>query len=471
MGRWREVWLHLRGKKSEVEQSQGAVKDGLQREIPRAEPAFTTSGKRILFEPPTVEELDRKKVEEESKLHQVDVIQAINNCSLPDFDLAKLMLNQIFIVGEEEKSAADSWPSYTHELLTHAQKTLDALDQEHVKELEIWKKEVKKSDPRRRVPRWKKKKRADRFKTKRSAIDQYFKEYFLKVNKKIQDINIAIRESELERKILKRKLGEKTQIQILTGELSTEKLKVQNQLIDSTTTLIEKVKDALEGILTIEKTFQAVGILATYVVTIAGARAAVTSQKFKQIVVELISKVPSIEKVLGHDFIYAKWAAGTAIVLGSAGIFTKAMTHFWKKRLAKKEAKELAAQMEKIKEEVKALEQMNVVKKTERDNIIHKIIDELKKEIEDIKIRYEIMINPIKMDDALTKAIFRHQVQIAQYRSGDAAMHIEPRDERVLQIPILYVMKKMKGKVNFRIARERLLNKMNELGIGGYEPV
>ncbi len=320
---------------------------------------------------PTPEQIDASNLN-----IPIDVSKLVVTSSVPDHKIASMILSNIFLIPRNMKRAEDSWPYYHENIETNKKIQIELMERKAKEDLSELKGKGKKVRTRF----------YELLREKRETMQNYYDEYEKSIGLSIQKIRVEIIPIEKEISESKYKLNDVKQKLNANRLMQLEKIKEYNQLLDSNVKSLTKIKDAVKNILSLKKLWQAVHIVASYIVAFFGATELVRTEEFKLFIRDKLAKFSAIGDFISSNFTIVQGIAAGLIFLITIGMYDKFVIDYLKRRAIKKEINELVKREKEYAQELETVEQKISTLKEERNN---KVKSEIQKTEQDVEFMYE----------------------------------------------------------------------------------
>ena len=307
----------------------------------------------VSFSFPAPELLDSRRSE------SVDVSKLILSSTVPDHQIASIVLSNIFLIPRNYKGYDDSWPVYQRNLDTAKEARVGLLERKFKEDISSIKGKRKKL----------KGKYSERLREQRTLTQRYFEDFQKIVSIYIQKIRIDIIPMEKEITESKYKLNENKQKIYDVKRQQVEKMNKYNNLLQSNVKVLTSIRNGLKNALSIKKIWHATHIVASYVVAFMAATQIVKTENFRNFIYDKLSKLSSISDFLLNNFTIVQGISAGLIFLISIGMYDKFVIDYLNRRQVKRELDELAKQDRELNEQLETLiKRISYVKekKTER---------------------------------------------------------------------------------------------------------
>lgn len=275
----------------------------------------------------------------------LDVSRLILSSTVPDHQVASIILSNIFLIPKNFKSYDDSWPAYQRELETAKEIKIALIERKFREDMKSIKGKRKKL----------KYKYFEKLKEERTVTQRYFDDFQKIVSVYIQKIRIEIIPLEKEITESKHKLNETKQKIYLVKKQQLEQMDKYNNLLQSNIKILGGIKNGLKNVLSLKKIWHAAHVVASYVLAFFGATEIVKTEVFKNFIYDKLSKLSSISDFLMNNFTIVQGISAGIVFLVSVGMYDKFVIDYLKRRQAKKEMERLAKQDQELNDQLEAL--------------------------------------------------------------------------------------------------------------------
>ncbi len=284
----------------------------------------------------------------------LNVSKIILSATVPDHQVASIILSNIFLIPKNFKGYGDSWPSYQHDIEIAREARMGLIERK-------FKDDMKSIKGKRKKLKYK---YFERLKEQREITQRYFDDfqkiisfYIQKIRIEIIPIEKGITESKYEMNDIKQKI-------YFIKEKQLEQMDKYNNLLQSNVKILGSVRNGLKNILSLKRIWHAAHIVASYIVAFFGATEIVKTESFKSFIYDKLSKLSSISDFLMNNFTIVQGISAGIVFIVSIGLYDKFVIDYLKRRQIKKELerltnkdRELNDQLEKITKKISDLKE------------------------------------------------------------------------------------------------------------------
>lgn len=290
----------------------------------------------------------------------LDVSKLIISSTVPDHQVASIIMSNIFLIPKNFKGYEDSWPAYQRDLETAKEIKIELIERKFKYDIGSIKGKRKKL----------KYKYFERLKEQRAITQRYFDDFQKIVSVYIQKIRIEIIPMEKEITESKYKLNDIKQKIYLVKKQQLEQMNKYNNLLQSNVKILTSVKDGIKNVLSLKKMWHAAHVAASYVLAFFGATEIVKTETFRNFVYDKLSKLSTISDFLMNNFTIVQGISAGLVFLVSVGMYDKFVIDYLKRKQVKKEMETLSKQDQDLNDRLEELNRrISELKQTKMETV------------------------------------------------------------------------------------------------------